>query len=155
MKPRPPRLALLGRVADASIYLVDGEKVRDEIDVDFVNGGNEGAYPTYVPPGEIWIDDAQHALDRTATALHELVERDLMLRHGMGYDAAHDAANGHERSFRRQLVRRRPTRFDVGRVDAAYRAYLAETATRKRSTQIDREIEEALSRAQTGRRAVR
>lgn len=154
MKLRAPRLALLGRVADASIYLVDGETVRDEIDVDFTNGGNEARYH-YVPRSEIWIDDAQHALDRTATALHELVERDLMLRHGMSYDAAHDAANGHERAFRRDLARNRPVRFDVGLVAKAYGVYARETTKQKRAKQLDREIAQALSRRAAGRVGIR
>lgn len=51
----PPRLRLLGRGGGLVVYLVNGEQVRNEIDGDFVNGG----YPIYVPPDEIWIDDAQ------------------------------------------------------------------------------------------------
>jgi hypothetical protein len=143
-KPGSPRLRLLGRVEGLAIYLVNGEKIRDEIDIDFVNGGNEAIYPRYIPAGEIWIDDAQHPIDRTATALHELVERDLMLHHGMGYDAAHDAANGHERAFRQQLVQRPPARFDDRRLATAYRVYLRERPSRQRSRQLDREIAAAL-----------
>jgi hypothetical protein len=143
--PRSPRLRLLGRVASLAIYLVDGEKVRDKIDVDFTMGGNEARYG-YVSPGEIWIDDAAHVLDRNATALHELVERDLMLHHGMGYDSAHDAANARERVFRQDLERRRPVRFDARRVAEAYRVYFREKPIRKRSHQIDREIVAALAR---------
>jgi len=145
-KLKPPRLRLLGRVAGLPIYLVDGETIRDDIDVDFVNGGNEAVYPSYIPPGEIWIDDAQHAIDRTATALHELIERDLMLHHGMSYDSAHDAANGHERAFRKDLERRRPTGFDVRRLAEAYRVYFREKPLSKRSRLLDREIIGALSR---------
>jgi hypothetical protein len=152
VKLASPRLRLLGRAEDLSIYLVDGEKVRDDIDVDFVNGGNEAVYPAYVPSGEIWIDDAQHPIDRTATALHELVERDLMLHHGMSYEAAHDAANARERVLRRDLARYRPERFDAGRVAAAYRAYLGETSTHKKSKQLDQEIAEALARRRAGAR---
>lgn len=126
---RPPRLHLLGRVDGVQIYLVSGERVRDEIDVDFTEGGNDAVY-TYVPAGEVWIDDAAHALDRTATALHELVERDLMLRRGLSYDEAHDAANERERALRRDLVRRRPARFDLDRVAGAYRDYLGGIAWR-------------------------
>jgi hypothetical protein len=153
MKIRLPRLRLLGRVTDLSIYLVDGQRVRDEIDVDFVNGGNGAVYPRYVPRDEIWIDDAQHPLDRTATALHELIERDLMLNHGMSYDNAHDAANARERVFRKNLARRPPSRFDTARVAAAYRAYAAEPSSKKRSRQLDREIARALSRPMRVRRA--
>jgi hypothetical protein len=139
-----PRLRLLGRVAGLPIYLVDGERIRDDIDIDFVNGGNGAVYPGYIPPSEIWIDDAQHAIDRTATALHELIERDLMLRHGMGYESAHDAANGHERALRKDLARRRPTGFDARRLADAYRIYLGEKPSSKRSRLLDRDIIGAL-----------
>lgn len=99
-----------------------------------------------MPPGEIWIDNAQHVLDRTATALHELVERNLMLHHGMSYDAAHDAANARERALRGQLTRRRPARFDATSVAAAYRTFLREKPSRQRSRDLDRDIAEALRR---------
>src|SRR5262249_59346434 len=102
--PGDPRLRLLGEVSGVRIYLVSGEQVRDEVHIDFTQGGNDAVYD-YVPAGEVWIDDAAHALDRTATALHELVERDLMQRHGMDYDRAHDAASARERTLRRVLVR--------------------------------------------------
>ncbi len=143
--PKTPRLRLLGLIAELAIYLVDGEYIRDNLDIDFVNGGNEAVYPSYVPPGEIWIDDAQHAIDRTATALHELIERDLMLHHGMSYDAAHDAANGHERAFRNDLKRHRPARFDAPRLAKAYRIYRHETPRRQETKRLDQEIAQALS----------
>lgn len=145
-KLKPPRLRLMGRVAGLPIYLVDGETIRDDIDIDFVNGGNEAVYPSFIPSGEIWIDDAQHAIDRTATALHELIERDLMRNHGMSYDSAHDAANGHERAFRKDLGRRRPMGFDVKRLAEAYRVYSREKSLSKRSRLLDREIIGALAR---------
>jgi len=151
-KPRLPRFRLLGKVAGLSVYLVSGEHVRDQIDVDFTMGGNEGAYPHYVPPGEIWIDDAMHPLDRTATALHEIVERDLMLHHDMSYDRAHDAANVRERAFRQGLVHHHPKTFDGRRVAFAYRVYLrsrslgASGASGKSSRQLDHEIAETLGR---------
>lgn len=144
---RWPRLRLLGKVAGLSVYLVSGEQVRDEIDIDFTLGGN-GAEYTYVPPGEIWIDDAAHALDRTATTLHEMVERDLMLHHGMDYDRAHDAASARERVFRRDLIRRPPVKFAGRRVAAAYRAYLRELpqdVAPKTSRQLEWEIGEVLA----------
>jgi hypothetical protein len=137
-------MRLLGRVNGLAIYLVDGERVRNEIDVDFVNGGNGAVYPSYVPLDEIWIDDAQHALDRTATALHELVERDLMLHHGLGYDRAHDEADMYERAFRWRLKHHRPAVYDARRVRDAYGAYLRGRQGFKTRRQLDHEIIGAL-----------
>lgn len=137
-------MRLLGCVEGLSIYLVDGEYVRNEIDVDFVNGGNGAIYPSYIPLDEIWIDDAQHALDRTATALHELVERDLMLHHGMGYDRAHDEANVYERALRWRLSHHRPEAYDPRRVMEAYRTYLRGRSGHKTGRQLDQEIAEVI-----------
>lgn len=119
-----PRLRLLGTVAGLKIHLVCGQCVRDTIELEFTMGGNHGAYPAFVPKPEIWLDDAMNAFDQTATALHELVERDRMLHHHMGYDRAHVVANRYERAFRKELAKSPPKRFDVRRLQAAYQAYL-------------------------------
>jgi len=124
--PAPPRTKLLGRVAGLAIYLVSGEAVRNQIDIDFTQGGNEAIYPTYVPRGEIWVDDAMGGLDRTATVVHEMVERDLMLRYGWSYDDAHEVASAHERVLRGELLRSGVKKLDLARAGAAYRAYLAD-----------------------------
>jgi hypothetical protein len=144
VKLATPRLRLLGRVADLPIYLVSGEYVRNQLDTDFTQGGNDGVYSFYVPPGEIWIDDALHGLDRTATALHEMVERDLMVKHGMDYDHAHDIASSYEIPFRRELARARVTTFDVRRLEVAYRGYLRNqppSKTERHPRQIRRDID--------------
>jgi hypothetical protein len=156
-KLAPPRLRLLGRVAGLPVYLVSGQKVRNELDIDFTQGGNEAVYPSYVPPGEIWVDDALRALDRTATALHEIVERDQMIRFGKSYDDAHEVASATERPFRRELAKDPPREFDARRVAAAFRAYkrdpgrhpvIARPDDLPRSRrQLDREIAEALPEA--------
>lgn len=144
MKLAPPRLRLLGRVAGLPVYLVSGEYVRNHLDIDFTQGGNDGVYSFYIPLGEIWIDDALHGLDRTATALHEMVERDLMVKHGMAYDPAHEIASSCERPFRRELARAGVTGFDAGRLEVAYRAYLRsqpKVQTARHPRQLQRDIE--------------
>ena len=104
LKLEPPRIRRLGYVTGLPVYLVSGEQVRNQIDIDFTQGGNEAAYPGYVPPGEIWIDDAMHALDRIATIFHEIVERNLVLYGGMDYDDAHDIACKREIELRKKLA---------------------------------------------------
>lgn len=155
-KLQPPRTQYLGKIAGLSIYLVDGAKIRNEIDIDFTCGGNEAVYPSYNPPGEIWLDDAAGPLDRTATALHEIVERDQMMRFGKDYDDAHEVASANERPFRKQLAASPPRSFDARRVAAAYRAYLRDPERHpvidrpndpaRSAQQMDREIAESLER---------
>lgn len=119
----PPRIKRLGYVTGLPVYLVSGEQVRNQIDIDFTQGGNEAAYPGYVPAGEIWIDDAMHALDRIATIFHEIVERNLVLYGGVDYDDAHDTACKREIEFRKELARKRPSSTDLRLVTAALRPY--------------------------------
>lgn len=155
-KLQPPRIRYLGKVAGLSVYLVSGVQVRNRIDIDFTCGGNEAVYPSYVPPDEIWLDDAAGPLDRTATCLHEIVERDQMMRFGKDYNDAHEVASATERPFRRELAKSPPRAYDGKRVAAAYRAYLRkpdrypvvdrpDDLPRDRH-QLDREIDAALGK---------
>jgi hypothetical protein len=147
-KVQPPRLRFLGRVAGLPIYLVSGEWVRNNQDIDFTQGGNDGIYPFYIPAPEIWIDDALHGLDRTATALHEMVERDLMVKHGLAYDPAHEIASSYERGFRKELKRAGVTSFDPRRLEVAFKGYLrnqAKPKTARHAQQIRRDIVATLS----------
>jgi len=156
MKLRPPRVRRVGRIGRLTIYLVSGVAVRNQLDIDFTQGGNEAIYPSYVPAGEIWIDAVLGPRDRAATILHEMVERHLMIRHGQDYDHAHDVASARERVFR--------TKHDssLASVAAAYRSFLRaplapvaklprpdERAARPRN--IRREIDDLL--AERARRA--
>lgn len=155
-KLQSPRTRYYGKVAGLSVYLVSGVTIRNTTDIDFTCGGNEAVYPSYVPPDEIWLDDAAGPLDRTATALHEIVERDQMMRFGKSYDDAHEVASATERPFRRDLAKAPPKAFDPRRVSAAYRAYLRDPGRypvmdrpgdpARGPQQMDREIAEVLER---------
>jgi hypothetical protein len=156
MKLRPPRLRYLGKVAGLRIYLVSGVKIRNEMDIDFTCGGNEAVYPSYNPPGEIWLDDAAGPLDRTATALHEIVERHQMMTFGKNYEDAHEVASATERPFRAELAKSPPRAFDARRVAAAYRKYLRDPGAHpvvdrpndppRSKQQLDRDIAEAVGK---------
>lgn len=130
LKLEPPRIRRLGYVTGLPVYLVSGEQVRNDIDIDFTQGGNEAAYPGYVPADEIWIDDAMHALDRIATVFHEIVERNLVLYGGMSYDKAHDIACKREIEFRKELARKKPSSTDLRLVTAALRPYREEAISK-------------------------
>jgi hypothetical protein len=121
---KSPRIRLLGRVAGVPVYLVDGEKIRNELEIEFTSGGHGYVYPHFIPKGEIWIDDAIHGtIDLMATTYHEAIERDLMKGYAYSYDRAHGVASKLEVTFRRELAKRgRPRIFDGERVDAEIRA---------------------------------
>lgn len=141
LKLESPRIKHLGFVTGLPVYLVSGEKVRNEIDIDFTQGGNEAAYPGYVPAREIWIDDAMHALDRIATIFHEIIERNLVLHGGMNYDSAHEIACKREIAFRKELARKKPASTDLRIVTAALKPYAEEAIpTGKRPGRASRTI---------------
>lgn len=158
-----PRIRRLGKVAGLDVYLVSGVYVRNNLDIDFTCGGNEAVYPSYVPPGEIWLDDAAGPLDRTATCLHEIVERHQMMTYGKSYDDAHEVASATERPFRRELAKNPPRAFDGKRVAAAYRKYLQNPGRYpvldrpddpdRTPQQLTREIDEVLAKKKSRSRA--
>src|SRR5208282_5230843 len=52
----PPRKELWGALPNGmKVYLVDGERIRDKIDEDFVTYGSH-ALESYIPEGEVWVD---------------------------------------------------------------------------------------------------
>jgi len=92
------RLHKLGRFAGRTVWIVNGSVVRAYVDVDFALGGNPARY-SYVPAGELWVEDTGDESDVRATAVHEAVETAHMLD-GMSYDEAHDLASAQETRLR-------------------------------------------------------
>ena len=86
---------------NVSIYLVNGEYIRDNLHIDFVEGDNDAHNPALLEPGEVWIDCDQSGSEFRANMVHELTERRLMLTQRMTYGQAHDEANNAEQFARR------------------------------------------------------
>lgn len=74
-------------IAQVKTWLVDGQIVRDFFCIDFTEGGHDLVY-SFVPQGEIWLDNDNNPAELKFIFLHELHERNLMLR-GWTYDRAH------------------------------------------------------------------
>jgi hypothetical protein len=96
----PPYLDSVGTRGRITIWIVDGTYVRTHIDEEFTNYGQHYAFK-FIPENEFWIDregkpdEAQFFID------HLVVEHRLM-RKGVPYDAALDAADSVEREERRR-----------------------------------------------------
>lgn len=88
-----------------TIWLVDGNSIRTDMEVDFIGGGHHFVYD-FVPYNDVWIDIDTGDIDTIFYLIHELAERALMMR-GMDYDSAHDRANQYELK-----VRNDPTKID-------------------------------------------
>lgn len=89
------KLATIGKF---SIWLVDGTKIRDEIDNQWVCGGNP-ARDIFLPKGEIWIEKNTTTEDLIPFVIHECVEYIFMLD-GLTYDEAHEKAGNIEIKLR-------------------------------------------------------
>ncbi|VVB77586.1 Uncharacterised protein [uncultured archaeon] len=69
------------------VYVADGFLVRSLFFIDFTEGGHDMIYH-FIPPGEIWIDDALSPKELEYVLLHEAHERRLMKK-GFTYEKAH------------------------------------------------------------------
>lgn len=69
------------------VYIVRGKLVRDNFFIDFTEGGHDKVY-SFIPAGEIWIDDDISQKERKFILLHEVFERNLMSR-GLHLDKHH------------------------------------------------------------------
>ncbi len=69
------------------VWIVDGFLVRSLFFIDFTEGGHDLVYK-FIPKKEIWIDNDLVREERGFVLLHELVERNMMVK-GLDYDDAH------------------------------------------------------------------
>ena len=68
-------------------WIVDGFLVRSLMFIDFTEGGHDLVYK-FIPKKEIWIDNDLVKEERKFVLLHELVERNTIIK-GVRYDDAH------------------------------------------------------------------
>jgi hypothetical protein len=71
-----------------TVWLVNGELVRDEFETAFVLGGNPFVYP-WIPKKEIWVENDVTKTEIPCIILHEYVESMLMQHKKMPYNKAH------------------------------------------------------------------
>jgi len=93
----------MGTVLGLEVVAVDGDKVKERFEMDFVEGGNDQRYG-FIPPKTVWVDNRLDKEDWRYIILHETVERTLMKYLGLTYDQAHEIANWEERKDRRQAT---------------------------------------------------
>jgi len=84
-----------------SIWIIDGDIVRQKIYKEFLYGGNEQRY-LFVPKGEIWIDNDISCEEFDLTVAHEMNERHLMAKYGWEYQTAHDSSLSLELAIRQK-----------------------------------------------------
>jgi hypothetical protein len=89
------------------VYLVDGDRVRNDKNVEFIGGGNAPAdtdpkNPTDgdCPKGEIWIERMKDPTEQIFILVHEITEYIKMKYHKGTYDNSHPIANSVENAIR-------------------------------------------------------
>jgi hypothetical protein len=100
--PRDLKKEKLGTYDDATVYLVDGDAMRDSI-TDAIGGANGYAYPGIVPKDEIWVERMPKWRDTAAIAAHEMIEFSRMKYGKEKYLVAHKQANDAEAVIRALL----------------------------------------------------
>ncbi len=68
------------------IYEVDGEWIKNNLDVGFGTGGH-GLVNSYIPMDEIWVWPVTE--NKWSIALHEIIEHNLMKSEGLKFEEAH------------------------------------------------------------------
>jgi hypothetical protein len=97
-----PKELYVQRLSDSenpTVWLVNGELVRDLFFIDFTEGGHHFVYD-FVPYNEVWLDNDLVPKEREFVLLHELHERYLMFK-GWTYNHAHNSSSYVEYQCRR------------------------------------------------------
>ena len=81
---------ILKKYKKIRIWIINGELVRSLLYLDYGEGGHDIVYK-FIPKNEIWIEDDMPSKERNFIILHELHERNWMLK-GYKYIPAHKKA---------------------------------------------------------------
>lgn len=90
---------LIGQFKDYEIFLVNGTVIRNQIDPDFLGGGNGSRYK-FIPINEIWIEDNTAEADLIPYIVHEITEAYEMKNDQLSYQDAHELATELEMTLR-------------------------------------------------------
>lgn len=82
--------AYFGKMGGLSVWIVDGSKVRRDLEPNFSFGGHDQKY-RFVPKGEIWLDAAMSVEEAYFVLFHESIERKLMAA-GKSYEVSYPSA---------------------------------------------------------------
>ncbi|MGA3245188.1 MAG: hypothetical protein ABSE41_11260 [Bacteroidota bacterium] len=97
-KLKPPYIKKVGQRGNITIWVVDGTYVRTHLDEEFTNYAQHYGFKC-VPENEFWLDHEASEDEQQFFIDHLLVEYELMKK-GMPYDDALEAADKKERSER-------------------------------------------------------
>jgi hypothetical protein len=97
---KKPYIKKVDQIGPLTVWIVDGQYVRKNIDEEFTNFGQHYRF-RFIPLHEFWIDREHGSGEEQFFIDHLLVEHRLMTR-GMTYDKALEKADAVERGERRK-----------------------------------------------------
>lgn len=97
---KPPYQEKVGRQGSITIWLVDADYVRSNLDEEFTNFGQHYRYK-FIPENEFWLDKETNLDERQFFIDHLLLEHRLM-KQGGSYDDALTKADRKEKSERKR-----------------------------------------------------
>jgi hypothetical protein len=97
---KKPYLKKFDQIGDITIWMVDGQYIRKNIDEEFTNFGQHYGF-RFIPTHEFWIDQERSPGEEHFFVDHLLIEQRLMAG-GMDYDSALARADAVERRERRK-----------------------------------------------------
>ncbi len=114
------------RIADygsqnLTAYLVDGQYVRDNIYIDFTEGGNGYRYD-FVPVEEIWIGGV-HIGEAPYIFIHEITEITYAIENGLDLMKEADYSKAHEHANKVELAARKAPNTIDKMIDEAIKDY--------------------------------
>jgi hypothetical protein len=98
---KKPYIKKIDQIGPRSVWIVDGQYVRKNIDEEFTNFGQHYGF-RFIPLNEFWIDKEHCKGEEHFFIDHLLVENRLMAK-GMSYDKALEKADIVERRERRKV----------------------------------------------------
>lgn len=82
------------------IFMVNGEWVRNNIDVSWIGGSHESECG-WIPKKEIWIEEQKSSMDAIFYLFHEIIESVQMKYFKQPYEKSHDISNSVENVCRK------------------------------------------------------
>ena len=90
--PINPRKKRLKSYKGYKIFIVNGELIRNKIDIDYIMGGNGFRY-LYIPIDEIWVEDKYYKTKEFNYIVYHEYSESRLMRRGLNYSDAHDLAS--------------------------------------------------------------
>lgn len=104
MKLSPPYIKKLNTFKRVTIWQVDGNHIRNKIDVNFNNSGHHYNFP-FIPKNEIWIDKDFSSRNEEAILAKQSVMEHELIKSGLSDDEASNKAYAYAKQERKNKVK--------------------------------------------------